>query len=153
VVDLSLVDPDNRRLVDYTARRRRLAALDGGAPPSDLDDEKLLVTSRALRLRRDHPEWFTGVAAIYEPLAATSPHALALGRGDDKGVQVVAVVTRLAAGLERSGGWGAHRVALPLGSWRDLLSGRLVSIHDSEGIPIAELLHDLPVALLVRDEH
>ena len=111
------------------------------------------MTSRALRLRRDHPEWFTGEEAVYEPLAATSPHVLALGRGDDSGVRVTAVVTRLAAGLERSGGWGAHHVSLPPGSWRDLLSGRVVSTHDSEGIPIAELLHDLPVALLVRDEH
>ncbi len=153
LVDLSLVDPDNRRLVDYAERRRRLDALDAGSAPADLHDEKLLVTSRALRLRREHPEWFTGEASVYEPLAATTPHALGVGRGDDSGVQAVAVVTRLAAGLEAAGGWGSHTVALPPGAWRDLLTGRAVSAHDSEGVSVAELLADLPVALLVRDEH
>ncbi|MDF2146209.1 malto-oligosyltrehalose synthase [Knoellia sp. p5-6-4] len=153
LVDLSLVDPDNRRPVDFTERRRRLEALDGGAAPADLDDDKLLVTSRALRLRRKHPEWFTGEAAAYEPLAATTPHALGVGRGDASGVQAVAVVTRLAAGLEAAGGWGAHRVSLPPGTWRDLLTGQTTSTHDSEGIPVAELLAGLPVALLVRDEY
>jgi (1->4)-alpha-D-glucan 1-alpha-D-glucosylmutase len=153
MVDLSLVDPDNRRPVDFAERRRRLEALDGGAEPGDLDDEKLLVTSRALRLRRRHPEWFTGEAATYEPLAATTPHALGIGRGDASGVQAVAVVTRLAAGLEAAGGWGAHRVSLPPGTWRDLFTGRTTSTHDSEGIPVADLLAALPVALLVRDEY
>jgi (1->4)-alpha-D-glucan 1-alpha-D-glucosylmutase len=153
LVDLSLVDPDNRRPVDYAERRRRLEALDAGSDPADLDDEKLLVTSRALRLRRDHPEWFTGETATYEPLAASTPHALGVGRGDGSGTQVVAVVTRLAAGLEAAGGWASHRVHLPSGSWRDELTGRVVSTHDSEGVTVAELLTDLPVALLVRDEH
>lgn len=153
LVDLSLVDPDNRRPVDYAERRRRLEALDAGSDPADLDDEKLLVTSRALRLRRDHPEWFTGETATYEPLAASTPHALGVGRGDGSGTQVIAVVTRLAAGLEAAGGWASHRVHLPSGSWRDELTGRVVSTHDSEGVAVAELLTDLPVALLVRDEH
>ena len=66
---------------------------------------------------------------------------------------MVAVVTRLAAGLEAAGGWASHRVHLPSGSWRDELTGRVVSTHDSEGVAVAELLTDLPVALLVRDEH
>ena len=65
LVDLSLVDPDNRRPVDWTdsaraaraARRRRAGAF-------DLDDEKLLVTTRALRLRRDLPEVFVGEGSV-----------------------------------------------------------------------------------------
>ena len=52
LVDLSLVDPDNRRPVDYDDRRARLAHLRDGAP-RDLDDEKLLVTHKALALRRE----------------------------------------------------------------------------------------------------
>ena len=62
--ELSLVDPDNRRPVDFELRRRLLADLDRGTLPA-LDDTgaaKLLVTSRALRLRRDHPELFTRYA-------------------------------------------------------------------------------------------
>ena len=71
--DLSLVDPDNRRPVDYDLRRRLLAELDGGTVP-EVDDTgaaKLLVVSRVLRLRRDSPELFTG----YEPVTATGPAA------------------------------------------------------------------------------
>lgn len=153
LVDLSLVDPDNRRLVDYAERRRRLETLDGGAAPADLHDEKLLVTSRALRLRREHPEWFIGEFASYEPLAATTPHVLGVGRGDGSGVQVLALVTRLAAALEGAGGWAAHTVSLPSGTWRDQLTNRSVVAPEGEGVPVAELLSALPVALLVRDEH
>src|SRR5262249_58252807 len=58
----ALMNPDNRHLVDYTRRWFLLAAQDADGPglPPDLDAEKLLVTSRALRLRREHPDWFTG---------------------------------------------------------------------------------------------
>jgi (1->4)-alpha-D-glucan 1-alpha-D-glucosylmutase len=147
LVDLSLVDPDNRRPVDYAERRRRLARLDGGASPADLDDAKLLVVSRALRLRRDHPEWFLGEQSTYVPVATTTGNAVAVGRGDDDGVQVVAVLTRLAVSLAGYGGWHEHTVSLPEGSWRDLLSGRTT---DGGPVRLAELLTDLPVALLVR---
>ncbi|MGH3381077.1 MAG: malto-oligosyltrehalose synthase, partial [Actinoallomurus sp.] len=103
---LSLVDPDNRRPVDYARRRSLLADLDAGTLPGDLDGEKLLVTSRALRLRGEHPDWFAGG---HEPLAASGPaagHAVAFRRGG-----AVTVATRLPAGLDR--GWGETELALP----------------------------------------
>ena len=90
---LSLVDPDNRRPVDYGRRQSLLADLDAGRldaasspdpdpdPVARLDAAKLLVTSRALRLRRDHPDWFAG---SYEPLTAAGDaagHAVAFARG------------------------------------------------------------------------
>jgi (1->4)-alpha-D-glucan 1-alpha-D-glucosylmutase len=134
--------------VDYAERRRRLARLDGGAAPADLDDEKLLVVSRALRLRRDHPSWFLGEDASYVPVATTTGNAVAVGRGDADGVHVVAVLTRLSVSLAGYGGWHEHTVSLPEGSWRDLLSGRTT---DGGPARLAELLADLPVALLVRD--
>jgi (1->4)-alpha-D-glucan 1-alpha-D-glucosylmutase len=144
-MDLSLVDPDNRRPVDYEERRRRLARLDGGAPPADLDDEKLLVTSRALRLRREHPEGLAGPRATYAALPTGSSHAIGMLRAG----RVAAVATRLPIGLERAGGWGPATLALPEGRWQDRLGGGVV-----EGglVPLAELLSDLPVALLVRDD-
>ena len=142
LVDLSLVDPDNRRPVDYGARVKRLEQLDGSAP-NDLDDEKLLVVSRTLRLRREHPEWF-GPDAAYEPLATSSDHAVAFSRGD----AVVTVVTRLAAALERSGGWGDATVTLPGGGWRDVLTG---ASHRGGEVSLARLLDRLPVCLLVAD--
>ncbi len=149
LVDLSLVDPDNRRPVDYADRSRRLAALDSGTCPADLSDEKLLVTSRALRLRRAHPEWFTGRTATYAALPVSNPSAVAVARGDEDGPEVVAVVTRLAARLEADGGWGDATLGLPEGSWLDLLTHRVVpSTHGT--MALADLLTDLPVALLVR---
>ncbi len=143
LVDLSLVDPDNRREVDYDDRRARLSRLDAGGQPRDLSDEKLLVTSRALRLRRQHPGWFHGPGTVVTRVPCTSAHALALGRGEAGTVRAVAVVTRLAGSME---GWAGHTLELPAGSWTELLTGRTV-----EGglVPLADLLDQLPVALLV----
>ncbi|MCW2903760.1 MAG: malto-oligosyltrehalose synthase [Streptosporangiaceae bacterium] len=138
---LSLVDPDNRRPVDYAARRALLAGLDAGAIPGDLDGEKLQVTSCALRLRAEHPDWF---ASGYEPLAATGPaaaHVVAFRRG---GATVVA--TRLSAGLERRGGWGTTELSPAGGPWRDALTGRSFG----SDIEMSGLLDLLPVAILVE---
>jgi (1->4)-alpha-D-glucan 1-alpha-D-glucosylmutase len=138
LVDLALVDPDNRRPVDWAARRARLAALDDGKPAQDLDDEKLLVVSRAMRLRRSHPAWF-GASATYDPVETGTPHALAFSRAGS----VVTVVSRLTSGRE---GWGQATIELREGRWRDELTGRS---YDAT-VALADLLGDLPVALLVR---
>ena len=148
LVDLSLVDPDNRRPVDFAERRARLARLDAGANPRDLDDEKLLVTSRTLRLRRDHPGWFVGEEAQYHAVATTTGNAFALGRGDGE-PHIVGVVTRLAVSLGRYGGWQDHTVTLPEGLWHDALTGRSL---DGGAVRLADLLTPMPVALLVRHE-
>jgi (1->4)-alpha-D-glucan 1-alpha-D-glucosylmutase len=143
--DYSLVDPDNRRPVDYALRRRLLADLDGGEVPA-VDESgaaKLLVVSRALRARRDHPGWFAG----YEPVEVTgsaAEHLVAFDRGG-----VVTVATRLPAGLVGKG-WGDTALQLPSGAWRDLLTGERV-VSDIAGVAVDALLTRLPVALLVRD--
>lgn len=148
LVDLSLVDPDNRRDVDFADRRTRLSRLDAGQRPADLADEKLLVTSRALRLRRDHPEWFVGEGATWAEAATTSHHAVGVSRGGTDGPQVAAVATRLVGSLAE---WDGATVHLPPGTWRDLLSDRdHVVVEDS--LLLAEVLQDLPVALLVRND-
>jgi (1->4)-alpha-D-glucan 1-alpha-D-glucosylmutase len=147
---LSLVDPDNRRPVDFTRRRSLLAGLDAGADADlvDLDAAKLLVTSRTLRLRRDHQDWFTGG---YAPLAATGPaagHVVAFCRGG----HAVTVATRLPAGLRRHGGWADTVLPLPAmesaRAWRDVFTG---VGYEGELVPLAELTRRLPVALLVRE--
>ena len=156
---LSLVDPDNRRPVDYDDRRERLARLDGGGASRDLDDEKLLVTSRALRLRRQHPEWFGGGDGQggYEPVrvvGGAARHALAFrrdgpggsGAGNDGGTGAVTVATRLPAGLERAGGWGDTYLEVAPVPWRDVLTGK---VHQGPRLELAGLLASLPVALLV----
>jgi (1->4)-alpha-D-glucan 1-alpha-D-glucosylmutase len=142
LVDLSLVDPDNRRPVDYRHRIERLAQLDAGTHPKGLADEKLLVTSRALRLRRQQPEAFAGG---YTPLPTSSGHAVAFARGDSP--TVITLATRLPVALHRLGGWGDSTVVLPDGDWQDLLTGRAVG---SGPVRLGDLLTDLPVALLVR---
>ncbi|MFS0866313.1 malto-oligosyltrehalose synthase [Microbacterium sp. 179-B 1A2 NHS] len=141
--DHSLVDPDNRREVDFAERRALLARLDGGDLPA-VDDSgaaKLLVVSRALRLRRDRPDLFTKYAPL--PAAGSAAqHAVAFDRGG-----AIAVATRLPAGLAAAGGWGDTVVPLPPGAWRDELTGRV-----SVGYALlAEVLADYPVALLVTE--
>ncbi|MFB9377876.1 malto-oligosyltrehalose synthase [Kineococcus gynurae] len=153
LVELSLVDPDNRRAVDYAERARRLAELDGGRAPADLDDEKLLVVSRALRLRREHPDWFLGATSEggpsgYAPVPTTTGHAIAFARGPIGDPRVVAVATRLPGSLERLGGWGEATLALPEGAWTDLLTG---TSTEGGAVRIADVLATLPVALLVKD--
>ncbi|MFZ0120446.1 MAG: malto-oligosyltrehalose synthase [Pseudonocardiaceae bacterium] len=141
--DLSLVDPDNRRPVDFTARADLLTRIDRGWLP-DVDDSgaaKLLVVSRILRARRDHPERFTG----YTPLrgaGAGASHAIAFARNG-----VVAVATRLPVGLADRGGWGATALPLPRGSWTDVLTG----LSARGDVALAELLGLYPVALLLAD--
>ena len=133
VVDLSLVDPDNRRPVDYAARSRLLADLDRGAPATGLAAEKLLVTSRALRLRRRRPEWF-GPSAAYTPVRPSGGEAFGFMRAG-----------RVACLVSRGGGTDGS-LTLPVGRWRDELTGRTTP---GGGVEVRDLLGELPVALLV----
>ena len=183
---LPLVDPDNRRPVDFARRRAMLATLDDpqagnpalagpvlDSPATDspvrsspgpaagdgdatlLDWQKLLVTSRALRLRRDHPAWFGAAddpVAAYDPLAAHGPaadHAIAFIRGR----HAVTVATRLPATLRHRGGWADTSLLLshPSGApdepaWRDVLTD---TVHRGSRLALAQLTERLPVALLV----
>ncbi|GAA4342203.1 (1-_4)-alpha-D-glucan 1-alpha-D-glucosylmutase [Actinomadura luteofluorescens] len=143
---LSLVDPDNRRPVDYGRRREHLFRLDTGRQPKEVDDEKLLLTSRALRLRRAHPEWF-GPGSRHEPVAARGPaaeHVVGFARGE-----AVALATRLPVGLERRGGWKGTRVDVRRQGWRDVLTG---CTHMGPILDASRVFEHLPVALLVPRE-
>ncbi|WP_240918002.1 malto-oligosyltrehalose synthase [Phycicoccus sp. HDW14] len=147
---LSLVDPDNRRPVDWSDRRERLARVDDDEPCFDLDDDKMRLTSLALRLRREHPSAFVGPESTYTPVAVGSAHALAFARGDADGARSVTLVTRGAGRLADAGGFGDATLEVPAGEWVEVLSGRPV---DGGGpVPLADLLADRPVALLVRPE-
>jgi (1->4)-alpha-D-glucan 1-alpha-D-glucosylmutase len=141
LVDLSLVDPDNRRPVDYDDRRRRLEHIRTGAP-RDLSDEKLLVTHRALLARKEARECF-GERGDYQPLTGSSRHVLGFVRGGE----VATLVTRAPARLEASGGWGEATVTLPDGLWRDELTD---AVHGGAENRCADVFADYPVALLRR---
>jgi (1->4)-alpha-D-glucan 1-alpha-D-glucosylmutase len=141
--DLSLVDPDNRRPVDYDLRARLLAELE------TLDAEaigeraaeglpKLHVVSRALRLRRSRPAAFAG---SYEPLGtlgALADRVVAFARGGE----VVTIVPRLSVHVDD---WKDTTVVLPLGPWHNVLTG---DVLDGGERPVAEVLARFPVALL-----
>ncbi|WP_309102809.1 malto-oligosyltrehalose synthase [Microbacterium sp.] len=143
--DLSLVDPDNRRPVDFGARSRLLEELDadfarGVLPPvDDSGRAKLLITSRALRMRRDHPELFR----VYRPAVVegeAAAHAVAVHRGG-----VTAVATRLPVGLAQRGGWGDTVLMRPDIAGTDVLTGRSI---DPGPVRLAELLETYPAALI-----
>ena len=123
---LSLVDPDNRRPVDYPALR---ASLRSGSDP------KQRVVATALRLRSDHPEWF-GADATYEALDA--------GEGALAFVRSGAVITVVPVRAEI----GTANVTLPAGRWRDLLSDRW---HEGTTSVAGLVGTELGVALLVRE--
>jgi (1->4)-alpha-D-glucan 1-alpha-D-glucosylmutase len=113
--DLSLVDPDNRRPVDFD--EAALSLVDGS-------NAKQALTAEALRLRRDRPELFTS----YDAVVAEGPaadHVLAFDRGG-----AISVVTRLPLGLEAKGGWGDTVLRLPDGPTRvdEILAGRPAAI-------------------------
>lgn len=145
----SLVDPDNRRAIDFDLRRRLLELIDAGEQPvvDRTGAAKLLVTSRALRVRRDRPELFTR----YTPMTvvgAAAEHAVAVDRGG-----AVAVATRLPVGLAARGTatgspWGDTMLLRHSGPATDVLTGRVFS----GDIALADLLDVYPVALLVAEE-
>lgn len=146
IVDLSLVDPDNRRPVDYETRARILRSTRAGAS-HDLDAEKMLVTMSALKVRRDHPDAFRGENARYHAIATTSGQAIAFGRGylDQELPTAITVATRQPSVLaERD--WGDHTLILPEGTYRDVLTWRDFPGGEQ---PLAEVLSELPVAFLV----
>ncbi len=146
--DLSLVDPDNRRPVDYEVRRRYLKELPNLTPQQiwDRSDEglpKLWVTWQALHVRQKHAKTFEEGA--YKPLTVRgdkSQHALAFQRGE----KVAVIVTRLPLALKSE--WGDSSVELESGRWRNVLSG---SSLEGGAVRLAELLKPLPVALLVKE--
>jgi (1->4)-alpha-D-glucan 1-alpha-D-glucosylmutase len=129
----SLVDPDNRRPVDYDARRGALTAL---------THPKIRVVAAALRLRRDRPDCFTDGG--YTPVLAegsAAEHVVAFTRSDD----VLTAVTRHAVRLSETG-WDDTALVLPGGVWVDRIDGGRYSGR----VLALELFADMPVALLER---
>ncbi|AJM77687.1 malto-oligosyltrehalose synthase [Rathayibacter toxicus] len=138
--ETSLVDPDNRRPVNFARRRALLERIDAGWQPP-IDEEgaaKLLVTSRALRLRRDRPELFTRYAAVFA-IGPAAEHAIAFDRGG-----ALTLATRLPSRLAADGGWRETVVVLPGHGVEDVFTGRTFA----GGVTAVEdIMRDYPVAL------
>src|SRR6478736_5529014 len=129
----SLVDPDNRRPVDYHVRRDALGAT---------ADPKMRVVTAALHLRRDRPGTFTDGG--YTPLLADGAgagHLVAFQRGAD----VVTAVTRHSVVLAETG-WGDTSLTLPDGVWADRIAGG----RFTGTVLASDLFGEFPVALLER---
>ncbi len=148
VWDLSLVDPDNRRQVDYDSRERLLsdvrdmssaeamARADDGAP-------KLWLIARLLEERRRRPDLFESTS--YLPLTAVgakADHVVSFARD-----RLVVIVPRLHLGL--AGDWAATALTLPPGRWRNVLTGK--EQHGGAPIELGTMLQAFPVAVLARD--
>jgi len=174
LLDLSLVDPDNRRPIDFRLRRRWLAEIeresaDGGADlaarllrnPED-GRVKLFVTARALRFRRLHRELFD--LGGYHPIPADGPradHVIAFSRTQGHRAAVV-VVGRLFLALGADDGtspvgervWGDTRIHLDgaagPGHYRDAFTGTELHASGQGVLDLAQVFSALPVALLER---
>ena len=137
----SLVDPDNRRQVDFAALRDLLAAVQQVRFPIDASGAvKLWVTHRALVARRDRADLFTG----YIPVEADGPQAQHLVAFDRGGA--ITLATRLPVGLVRTGGWGSTELEL-----RAPVTDALTGAAYRGRTAVADLLHRYPVALLLAD--
>ncbi|MYV54610.1 malto-oligosyltrehalose synthase [Streptomyces sp. SID3212] len=126
---VALVDPDNR------------APFRTGPP-----DEKTVVTTAALGLRRERPEVF-GASGTYVPLEASgqaADHCLAFCRSGE----VVTAVTRLPLRLAEAGGWSDTELVLPPGRWSDALASPAREFEGGVPVLVSELFADRPVALL-----
>ncbi|MBA3451381.1 MAG: hypothetical protein H0T18_09235 [Chloroflexia bacterium] len=170
-----LVDPDNRRPVDYPSRARLLKALHRRRPSRALARElletkadgriKLYLTARALAFRNAHPTLFAG--GDYHPLAvegAAAEHVAAFARRHEDD-EIIVAVPRLVAGLTGKKlvdpigpeVWGDSRLIVPgvdPGSrYRDVFSGLTMEASAGDGgatLPLATVFAELPFALLER---
>ncbi|MDS1112613.1 malto-oligosyltrehalose synthase [Gordonia westfalica] len=128
----SLVDPDNRRPVDFD---------------QSLDHPKTESVRTALEVRAAHPEAF-GASSSYHRLPADGPasdHAVGFARSAGDVPEVVVITARFTHSLDPDSAVGTV-VELPAGAWRDVRSG---VIHtDTVDLATARSAH--PVAILVR---
>jgi (1->4)-alpha-D-glucan 1-alpha-D-glucosylmutase len=123
----ALVDPDNRRPVDWQLRRERLDFLLGGGRPGEgLGDHKLWITARLLGLRARRPEIFSG---DYRPIAAGS-HACVFLRGE----QLLVAIALPRAESEQD----VTVAGIPAATWRELLTGEELAVDG--GVGLAQLI-------------
>jgi (1->4)-alpha-D-glucan 1-alpha-D-glucosylmutase len=134
----SLVDPDNRRPVDFDERIRLLRSLSDRPPTLDESGAvKLWITRQALRLRSRRPDWFSGYQAVTAHGSAHD-HLIGFDRG-----AAMTFATRLPIRLAAAGGWRDTTVEIP-GDYIDVLTGQ----RWSQTVTAAELFATYPVALL-----
>jgi (1->4)-alpha-D-glucan 1-alpha-D-glucosylmutase len=146
--DLSLVDPDNRRPVDYTLRRRLLhkesdCVLKAAAIMAEDGWVKLRLIMKTIALRRRFPNSF-GPDGAYRPLLARGnrrTNVVAFVRGES----CLTIVPRWWHSLR--GDWADTSIELPAGCWRNELTGEELNGGTAQ---LSDLLAQFPAALLLR---
>jgi (1->4)-alpha-D-glucan 1-alpha-D-glucosylmutase len=157
--DFSLVDPDNRRPVDFARRRRLLEAVVNRSPRELMRGwadgaVKLRTTAELLRFRREHADLFSyGDYVPLEVRGTFAAHAVAFRR-QRREESLVVVVPRLTAKLGCPPlGLVWTDTAVSVGNagngWRDLFTG---AVHAGNTLPLAELFSELPFAVLYREK-
>jgi (1->4)-alpha-D-glucan 1-alpha-D-glucosylmutase len=159
--DLSLVDPDNRRPVDYERRSSMLKKLKAGFERGSLDIAtmlrrffdgrvKLFVTWRGLDARARHRDLFRD--GTYTALTSDSPNVVAFTRGEHVFVAVPRLTSRIApAGTAPIGeAWGTAAVNAPAGSWKNIFTGDTLVI-EGDSVPLARVFERFPVAIFERE--
>ena len=148
--DLSLVDPDNRRAVDFDLRRtllERARTASATEALASLDDgmAKIWLISRVLGLRARRPELFAPEAG-YRTVAAQGERGANVVAFERGGAAIV-VAPRLVTHLGWPADWRDTAIELPAGRWHDELAD-----VDTDGgtAALAQLLAAFPMALLVR---
>lgn len=168
--EFTLVDPDNRRPVDYSYRQSLLRLLKDKAKqdkptlvnhlmktPED-GRIKLYLMHQILQFRREYSSLFQ--EGNYQPLYAEGDHqqhVIAFQRIKE-GRHIVVATVRLYTQLtdlethQPIGQviWGATHLKLEAGHYRDVLSGAEIEIAAQNTLPIGELFHTLPMALLEK---
>jgi len=178
--DFSLVDPDNRRPVDYALRHSMLQKLDERLASPGVDGRllareligskedgrvKLYVNALALRCRREHPGLFSiGEYLPGESIGAKREHVFAFARRHGEAV-AVAVVPRLLTQITREpmelplgDAWQDTQVLIPglrAGfRWKNLFTGMYLADNETNGQQtwaLRQVLEDFPIALLIAE--
>ncbi|MEO6955421.1 MAG: malto-oligosyltrehalose synthase [Antricoccus sp.] len=142
VWNATLVDPLNRKPIDYQQLSQQLKSITEPPLIDSTGSAKMHLVRTLLQLRRDQPHLFGG----YRPIGATGPRAEHLIGFERR--NLIAIGTRLPATLVAAGNWADEQITLPDGIWTDALTGRTARGACS----VADLLCQYPIAALVRDD-
>jgi (1->4)-alpha-D-glucan 1-alpha-D-glucosylmutase len=167
LLDDSLVDPDNRRPVDFEHRRQLLASLRSRRGDGLLRELmgslfdgrfKLFLIQCTLSVRKKYPELF-GARSVYAPIYSTGKskaHIVAFSRSCE-GRRLIVIASRLTAMMTTplaapiGAAWSETTLPVEPGSYFELLSGRVLQSHAGAGLSLEAVLTEQPIALLFAE--
>ena len=147
--DLSLVDPDNRRPVDYELRKKLFFQMEKMTAKEALEHldsglSKMFIIFKCLQIRRQYQECF-GTASTYKPAKFTGAKAHYI-IGFERKEKIIAIAPRFLISLGNV--WQDTAVDLPAGVWTNIFTNEIFRNKTK----IRNLLNDFPVALLIKEK-